>query len=155
MEGEFGGECMHVYVWLSPLRFTSVFTSLPLSCTLCPLRSAQTPFTRACAQWLSHVRLFVTPWTGPWDVSKQKYCSRLPFPSSGDLPHPGIKPSSLVSALAEISLPLCHLGSPNIRTLHWPGIRTQTSHVEGKNATTEPIPNFTAIPSCKSLLTLN
>ena len=62
---------------------------------------------------------------------------------------------SLVSALAEISLPLCHLGSPNIRTLHWPGIRTQTSHVEGKNATTEPIPNFTAIPSCKSLLTLN
>ena len=46
----------------------------------------------ACAQWLSHVRLFVTPWTGPWDVSKQKYCSRLPFPSSEDLPHPGIKP---------------------------------------------------------------
>ena len=30
----------------------------------------------------------------PWD---QKYCSRLPFPSPGDLPDPGIEPMSPVS----------------------------------------------------------
>ena len=155
MEGEFGGECIHVYVWLSPFA-VHLCLHIPPS-LLHPLFSAfcTDPFHPcARAQWLSHVRLFVTPWTGPWDFPKQKYCSRLLFPSSGDLPHPGTKPTALVSALAEISLPLCHLGSPNM-TLHWPGIRTQASHVEGKNATTEPMPNFTATPSCNSLLTLN
>ena len=34
----------------------------------------------------------------------------LEFPSPGDLPHPGMEPSSL--ALQEDSLPLSHLGSP-------------------------------------------
>ena len=28
---------------------------------------------------------------------RQEYCSGLPFPSPGDLPHPGIKPLSPVS----------------------------------------------------------
>ena len=28
---------------------------------------------------------------------RQEYCSELPFPSPGDSPGPGIKPSSLVS----------------------------------------------------------
>ena len=30
--------------------------------------------------------------------SRQKYWSRLPFPSPGDLPNPGIKPVSLALA---------------------------------------------------------
>ena len=29
--------------------------------------------------------------------SRQEYCSRLPFPSPGDLPDPGIEPVSLMS----------------------------------------------------------
>ena len=49
---------------------------------------------------LSRVRLFVTPWTvarqAPLSVEfpRQEYWSGLPFPSSGDLPDPGIKPRS-------------------------------------------------------------
>ena len=47
-----------------------------------------------CAQLLSCVQLFVTPWTVacqalcPWRFSRQG----LPFPSPGHLPYPGIKP---------------------------------------------------------------
>ena len=49
---------------------------------------------------LSHVRLFVTPWTvtcqAPLSMgfSRQEYWSGLPFPSPGDLPNPGIEPGS-------------------------------------------------------------
>jgi len=41
---------------------------------------------------------FVTPWTAahqaplPMEFSRQEHCSELLFPSSGDLPNPGIKP---------------------------------------------------------------
>ena len=47
---------------------------------------------------LSHVRLFATQWTValqtplPMGFSRQEYWSGLPFPSSGDLPDPGIEP---------------------------------------------------------------
>ena len=47
---------------------------------------------------LSHVRLFVTPWTVayqaplPIEFSRQEYWSGLPFPSPGDLPDPGNEP---------------------------------------------------------------
>ena len=49
---------------------------------------------------LSHVRLFATPWTVAHQAppslgfSRQEYWSGLPFPSLGDLPHPGIEPRS-------------------------------------------------------------
>ena len=49
---------------------------------------------------LSHVRLFVTPWTAAcqtpltMEYSRQEYWSGKPFPSPGDLPNPGIKPGS-------------------------------------------------------------
>ena len=49
---------------------------------------------------LSRVRLFGTPWTVAHQVppsmgfSRQEYWSRLPLPSPGDLPDPGIKPGS-------------------------------------------------------------
>ena len=49
---------------------------------------------------LSHVRLFVTPWTVAYQASpsmgfsQQEYWSGLQFPSLGDLPNPGIEPRS-------------------------------------------------------------
>ena len=55
---------------------------------------------------LSHfscIQRFVTLWTvarqAPLSMglSRQEYWSRLPFPSPGDLPNPGIKPTSLTS----------------------------------------------------------
>ena len=58
---------------------------------------------------ISHVRLFVTPWTvaqqAPlsMEFSRQEYWSGLPFLSLGDLPEPGIEPRS--PALQAESLP--------------------------------------------------
>ena len=49
---------------------------------------------------LNRVLLFATPWTVAHQAppsmgfSRQEYWSGLPFPSPGDLPHPGIEPSS-------------------------------------------------------------
>ena len=49
---------------------------------------------------LSRVRLFATPWTVAHQASpsmgfsRQEYWSRLPVPSPGDLPDPGIEPRS-------------------------------------------------------------
>ena len=34
----------------------------------------------------------------PWDFSRHKYWSGLPCPLPGDLPNPGIKPTSLMSS---------------------------------------------------------
>ena len=51
-------------------------------------------------QFLSSVRLFVTPWTvacqAPLSMgfSRQEYWSELPCPSPRDLPDPGIEPKS-------------------------------------------------------------
>ena len=55
----------------------------------------------------------VTPWTGAHQAplsmgfSRREYWSGLPFPSPGDLPDPGIKPTS--PACKMDSLPLCDL----------------------------------------------
>ena len=46
-------------------------------------------------------------------ISRQEYWSRLPFPSPGDLPHPGIEPVSLASPeLQADSLPIETPGRP-------------------------------------------
>ena len=51
---------------------------------------------------LSRVGLFATPWTvtcqAPLSMGffRQEYWSGLPFPSTGDLPDPGIEPMSPV-----------------------------------------------------------
>ena len=48
----------------------------------------------------SRVRLFATPWTVAhqahlsMEFSRQEYWNGLPFPSPGDLPDPGIEPTS-------------------------------------------------------------
>ena len=53
-----------------------------------------------CAQLLSHVRLFATPWTvahrAPLSMgfSRQEHWSGLPFLTPWDLPSPGIEPKS-------------------------------------------------------------
>ena len=53
----------------------------------------------------SRVWLFVTPCTIAHQAllsmrfSMQEYCSELPFPSPGDLPNPGIEPTSPVSCI--------------------------------------------------------
>ena len=60
------------------------------------------PTLRACM--LSHVQLFVILWTvahqAPLSTGlfRQEYWSRLPFPFLGDLPNPGIEPTSAASA---------------------------------------------------------
>ena len=52
---------------------------------------------------VSHVRLFVTPWTVAhqfplsMEFYKQEYWSGLPFPILGYLPDPGIQPESIAS----------------------------------------------------------
>ena len=49
---------------------------------------------------LSRVRLLVTPWTAAYQAppsmgfSRQEYWSGSPLPSPGDLPDPGIEPTS-------------------------------------------------------------
>ena len=53
--------------------------------------------------YFSCVQLFVTLWTIAHQTplamgfSRQEYWSELPFPSLGDIPKPGIKPTSLMS----------------------------------------------------------
>ena len=65
----------------------------------------------------SRVQLFVTPWTvahrAPLSMEffRQEYWSGLPFPSTWDLPNPGIEPAS--PAWQADSLPLMQQGSPN------------------------------------------
>ena len=61
--------------------------------------------TREAYKWksLSHVQLFVTPWTvahqAPLSMkfSRQEYWSGLPFLPPADLPNPGIEPVPLAS----------------------------------------------------------
>ena len=68
---------------------------------------------------VSLVRLFATPWTIAAQAavsvgfSRQEYWSGLPFPSSGDLPDPGIEAASSESfTLQADSLLLEPLGKP-------------------------------------------
>ena len=74
-----------------------------------------------CAESLSHVQLFATPWTvahqAPLSLefSRQEYWSGLPCPAPGDLPNPGVEPRSL--ACQWILSCLSHQGSPRI--LEW------------------------------------
>ena len=59
--------------------------------------------TQVKVKSLSRVRLFATPWTVAYqspqsmEFSRQEYWSVLPCLPPGDLPDPGIKPTSLMS----------------------------------------------------------
>ena len=68
--------------------------------------------------------LLVTPWTIacqaplPMEFFRQAYWSEVPFYSPGDLPDPGIEPTSPVSpTLQADSLPLSHRGNHYIMLL--------------------------------------
>ena len=70
---------------------------------MCPFKQPFSHLERMCAQSLSCVRLFVTPWTvahqasQSMEFSKQENCDGLPFPTPGDHLEPGIKAVSFVS----------------------------------------------------------
>ena len=72
-----------------------------------------------CVYALSHVWLFVMPWT-LWRPARcrstqffrQEYWNGLPFPTPGDLPNSGLEPTSLGSLHWQADWPLYHLGSP-------------------------------------------
>ena len=57
----------------------------------------------------SCVQFFTTPWTvacqAPLSIgfSRQEYWSGLPFPSPGDLSHPGIEPKPLTSSALAVA----------------------------------------------------
>ena len=76
---------------------TNRFTYYYLLSLCLPLKHFFFPFAPTMCQSLSRVRLFVTPWTvdrqAPLSMEffRQEYWSALPFPSSGDLPDPGIE----------------------------------------------------------------
>ena len=69
-----------------------------------------------CAQSLSHACLFAALWTVArqallsMEFSRQEYWSRLSFPTTGDLPDPGIEP---MSHCRRIFYLLSHQGSAN------------------------------------------
>ena len=71
-----------------------------ISCVLCDRHAL---YVHARAQSLSHVWHFVTLWTVshqpplPMEFSREEYWTGLPFPSLGNLPNPGSKPTSLLS----------------------------------------------------------
>ena len=73
-------------------------------------------FWKIVVELLSCVWLFLIPWTvackAPlfMEFPRQEYWSGLPFPFQGDLPDPGIKPTS--PALAGGFLVLSHQGIP-------------------------------------------
>jgi len=70
-----------------------------------------------CAQSLSRVRLFATPWavackTLSMGLSRQEHWSGLPFSSPRDHPTQGLN-LGFLHWQADFFLPLSHLGSPD------------------------------------------
>ena len=75
------------------------------------------------------------------EFPRQENWNGLPFPSPGDLPDPGIVPASLVPlALAGDSLPLHHLGSPQVHSRF-----SQIQVSININSNIEPIKNLPQI----------
>ena len=69
-------------------------------CARWPVLSLFLTIMSTCAQLLSQIRLFATPWTRARQASlsmefpRQEYWHGLPFHSPGDLLDPGIEPVS-------------------------------------------------------------
>ena len=82
-----------LYIFTLPLHF--VFLIFCLFHVPFPLSLSS---TESEVKSPRRVRLFATPWTVAHQASpsmgfsRQEYWSGLPFPSPGDLPHPGIEP---------------------------------------------------------------
>ena len=92
--------CESTSLWSLPLSSQGL---LPSAC-LCPASSllmrTQSLHHVLCTQSPSPVGRFATPWTGAHQAllslkfPGQEYWSGLPFASPGDLPDPGIEPTS-------------------------------------------------------------
>ena len=71
--------------------------------TLLSVYEASWVNSSVCVQSLSHVFLFVAPWTIAhqaslsMEFSRQEYLYGLPFSAPGDLPKPGMEPIAFVS----------------------------------------------------------
>ena len=94
-----------------------------------------------CAESLSCVQVFLTLWTvacqAPLSVGfpREDYWSALPFPSPGDLPEPGIKPTSLASpALAGRFFTTEPPENPN----SWPGPNKQQPAASAQGRAWQP-----------------
>ena len=90
-----GFRCVITPLWLSILVISK--TIIIPSQYKCKILSA---IVKVKVKSLSHVQLFATPWSVPYQAppsmgfSRQEHWSGLPFPSPGDLPDPGIEPWS-------------------------------------------------------------
>jgi len=79
----------------------------------------------------SHIRLFVTLWTGACQAplfmgfSRQKYWNGLPCPTPWDLPDPGIEPTSLTSPALASSFFITKEAKATI----WPELGSQNYHM--------------------------
>ena len=110
IKGKVGKWYMPVNIMLS-FPWTEVVSTECVWVCVCACTCARMhPCTLSC------VWLFETPWTviqqAPLSTEflGQEYLSGLPFPSPGDLPNSGIKPSLMQWRVG--SLPMSHLGSP-------------------------------------------
>ena len=76
---------------------------MPLNCTFKMVKMVALCVRACMLSCFSHVQLLATLWTvahqAPLSMrfSRQEYWSRLPCPPLGDLPDPGIEPTSLTS----------------------------------------------------------
>ena len=99
------------------LSLSSFFLSSPASGLIGSLHRA----CMCCVCALSHVQRFLTPWSlhhAPLSLGffRRESWRGLPFPSPGDLPHPGVTPTSLTSLHWQVgSLPAEPLGKPPLR----------------------------------------
>ena len=81
-------------------RFVTTFLPRSKCLLISWLRLPSARILKVKGKLLSHVHLFMTPWTVTHQASpslrfpRQEYWSGLSFPSPGDLPHPGIEPGS-------------------------------------------------------------
>ena len=106
-------------IYFSPLIDISWWSwDLAYLVSICILECMLSPF--------SHVWLCVTLWTvahqAPlsMEFSSQEYWSGLSCPPPGNLPNPGIKPTSLMPPTLAGGLPLAPPGKPtNILTIYW------------------------------------
>ena len=93
-------------MFLSSSQYHScLFTVKCFSCEKKKLTQRSVGRQEACV--LNHVQLFATLWTvvhqtlPPVESSRQEYWRRLPFLPPGDLPDPGLEPTSLASPALE------------------------------------------------------
>ena len=91
------------------------------------------------AQSCSRVCLFATPWTVAhrallsMEFSRQEYWSGLPFPPPGDLPDPGIEPTSLALQVFFFFFTTEPTGKPRGGILLFKKLMFQLSVILGKS----------------------